>query len=50
MDWILLVIAVALLATWVVLHFVFAISLGVMNLLWMIAFLMAVLWGVQWCD
>jgi len=47
MNWLFFAIALVLVATWIVLHFVFAVSLGVLNLLWMIALVFMVLWGVQ---
>jgi len=47
MNWILIAVALVLFATWIILHFVFAVSLGLLNVLWMIAFLFVVLWGVQ---
>jgi hypothetical protein len=47
MNWILVAIALALFATWIVLRVVLAIPLGILNILWMFAFLFVVLWGVQ---
>ena len=47
MNWILIAVALVLFAVWIILHFVFAVSLGLLNVIWMIAFLFVVLWGVQ---
>jgi hypothetical protein len=47
MNWILIAVALVLFATWIILYFLFAVSLGLLNILWMIAFLFLVLWGVQ---
>jgi hypothetical protein len=46
MNWILLGIAIAFFVAWIVLRVVLAISLGILNLLWMFAILFVVVWGV----
>lgn len=47
MNWILIVLAVALFVTWLILRVALGIPLGVLNMLWMISILMLVLSGVQ---
>ena len=47
MKWIFLGVAIALFVTWLILRVVLGIPLGVLNMLWMCAFLFMVLWGVQ---
>lgn len=47
MNWLLLLVAVALFITWMVLRVVLGIPLGVLNLLWMYAILMVILWAAQ---
>jgi len=43
MNWILVIIAVALFVLWLVLRVFLAISLGVLNLLWMLAVVFLIL-------
>lgn len=47
MNWILIIVALALFVTWAVLHFVFGYTLGLLNMFWMLGFLFLVLSGVQ---
>lgn len=47
MQWILIGTALALFVAWILIHFIVGISLGILNLIWMIAILFAVLAGVQ---
>ncbi|HST29613.1 MAG TPA: hypothetical protein VLK27_02095 [Chthoniobacterales bacterium] len=47
MKWVFLLVAVALLITWLVLRVVLGIPLGVLNLLWMSAIVMVILWAAQ---
>jgi hypothetical protein len=47
MNWILLLVAIALFVTWIVLRVALGIPFGVLNILWMFAFLFMVLWGIQ---
>jgi hypothetical protein len=47
MNWVLIGLAVALFVAWIIFRVVFAIPLGVLNLLWMFAILMVILWGAQ---
>ncbi len=47
MNWVLLGVAIALFVTWIIFRVVLAVPFGVLNLLWMIALLFVVLWGVQ---
>jgi len=47
MNWLLLLVAVALFITWIMLRVVLGIPLGVLNMLWMYAILMVILWAAQ---
>jgi hypothetical protein len=47
MNWVFIGLAVALFVTWMILRVALAIPLGVLNLLWMFAILMVILWGAQ---
>jgi high-affinity Fe2+/Pb2+ permease len=47
MNWVFIGLAVALFVGWMILRVVLAIPLGVLNLLWMFAILMVILWGAQ---
>ena len=47
MNWVLLAIAIAFIVAWIVLHFVFAVGLGVLNMLWMVAIVFLILAGAQ---
>jgi hypothetical protein len=47
MNWILIAVALVLFVVWIVFRLVLAIHLGVLNLLWMLAILMVILWGAQ---
>lgn len=47
MNWVFIGLAVVLFITWMILRVVLAIPLGVLNLLWMFAILMVILWGAQ---
>jgi len=47
MNWFLIGIAIALFIAWIILRIVLAVPLGVLNMLWMIALLMVILWGAQ---
>jgi hypothetical protein len=48
MNWVLIGLAVALFATFIVLRVFLAIGLGVLNLLWMIALLFLIICGARW--
>lgn len=48
MNWVLLGVGIALFVMWLVFHVVLAFPMGVLNLLWMLAIVMVVLWAVQW--
>lgn len=50
MDWVLLVVSILLLAAWVFVHFVLGLTIGVFNLLWMVAFVFVLLWAAQRCT
>ena len=47
MNWIFIIVAVALFVTWLILRVALGIPLGVLNLLWMISIVMLILSGVQ---
>jgi hypothetical protein len=47
MNWILILVAVALFVTWLILRVALGFPLGVLNMLWMISILMLVLSGVH---
>ena len=47
MNWILIAVAFALFATWIVLRVVLGFPLGVLNMLWMYAILLLLLSTVQ---
>ncbi len=47
MNWVLLGVSLALLATWFVLRVALGAPLGVLNLLWMSAVVMFILWNAQ---
>jgi hypothetical protein len=47
MKWVLLFVAVALLVTWIILRVALGIPLGVLNLLWMYAIVLFILWNAQ---
>jgi hypothetical protein len=47
MNWFLLAVAIAFVVTWIILHFVFAVGLGVLNMLWMVGIVFLFLAGVQ---
>ena len=49
MNWIFILLAVALFAAFIIFRVVLVIPLGVLNMLWMIALLFVVLWAVRWC-
>jgi hypothetical protein len=46
MKWLLLFLAVVLFVGWMVAHVGLGIASGVMNMLWMCAILIVILWGV----
>jgi len=47
MSWIFLIVGIALFVTWIILRVALGIPLGVLNMLWMYAILMVVLWAAQ---
>jgi hypothetical protein len=47
MNWVMLLVAVALFVTWVILRVALGVHLGVLNLLWMYAIMMFILWNAQ---
>ena len=47
MNWVFLIVAVALFITWIVLRVALGIPLGVLNVLWMFAIVMVILWAAQ---
>jgi hypothetical protein len=47
MNWVFMIVAIALFITWLVLRVVIGIPLGVLNLLWMFAIVMVILWAAQ---
>ena len=51
MNWVLLLVAIALFVTWIVLRVALGVPLGVLNLLWMYAIVMFILWLRRgWLD
>jgi hypothetical protein len=47
MNWVLLLVAIALFVTWLILRVALGVPLGVLNLLWMYAIVMFILWNAQ---
>jgi hypothetical protein len=47
MNWIFLGVALALFLTWIIFRVLLGIPLGVLNLLWMYAVVMVILWAAQ---
>jgi hypothetical protein len=47
MNWVLLLVAIALFVTWLILRIMLGIPLGVLNLLWMYAIVMFIIWNAQ---
>ena len=47
MKWVLLGVALALFVTWLILRVVLGAPLGVLNMLWMTAIVLFILWNVQ---
>ena len=47
MNWVLLLVAIALFVTWIVLRVMLGFPLGVLNLLWMYAIVMFIIWNAQ---
>jgi hypothetical protein len=47
MNWVLLVVALALFVTWLILRVALGAPLGVLNLLWMMAIMLFILWNAQ---
>jgi hypothetical protein len=47
MNWVLLAVSLALFVTWLVLRVALGTPLGVLNLVWMIAIVLFILWNAQ---
>ncbi|HEY6070503.1 MAG TPA: hypothetical protein VIU85_03935 [Chthoniobacterales bacterium] len=48
MHWVLLIVSILLFVAWLFVHFVLGFTIGVFNMLWMVAFLFVLLWAAQW--